>query len=60
MIGHFPWGLAIAAATMLLYLGLFLASQIGQSLCHDQMELLRNRLDNVLFQAGLELVKPAS
>ena len=60
MIGHFPWGLAIAAATMVLYLGLFLASQIGQSLCHDQMELLRNRLDHVLLQAGLELVKPAS
>ena len=58
MIGHFPWGLAIAAATMVLYLGLFLASQIGQSLCHDQMELLRNRLDNVLFQAGLEVHKP--
>jgi hypothetical protein len=60
MIGHFPWGLAIAAATMVLYLGLFLASQIGQSLCHDQMELLRNRLDNVLFQAGLEVHKPTS
>jgi hypothetical protein len=60
MIGHFPWGLAIAAATMVLYLGLFLASQIGQSLCHDQMELLRSRLDDVLFIAGLEVRKSAS
>lgn len=53
MIGHFPWGFAIAAATLILYLSLFIASQIGQSLCHDQMILLRNRLDQVLHQADL-------
>jgi hypothetical protein len=53
MIGQFPWGWAIVLATLILYAGLFLTSQIGQSLCHDQMELLRNRLDEVLLEARL-------
>jgi hypothetical protein len=53
MIGQFPWGWAIVLATLILYAGLFLTSQIGQSLCHDQMELLRNRLDEVLQEARL-------
>lgn len=53
MIGHFPWGWVIAVPTAILYASLFIASQIGQSLCHDQMDLLRNRLDQSLLQAGL-------
>lgn len=53
MIGHFPWGWVIAVPSAILYAALFIASQIGQSLCHDQMDLLRNRLDQTLLQAGL-------
>jgi hypothetical protein len=53
LVGEFPWGLAIVAATVCLYAGLFVASQIGQSLCSDQMDLLRGRLDEVLREAGL-------
>jgi hypothetical protein len=53
LVGEFPWGLAIVAATLVLYAGLFIASQIGQSLCADQMDLLRGRLDKVLTDAGL-------
>ena len=53
MLGHFPWGWVVAVPTMILYASLFAASQIGQSLCHDQMELLRNRLDQALSQSGL-------
>lgn len=58
LVGEFPWGLAIVAATVALYAGLFTASQIGQSLCSDQMDLLRSRLDDTLRDAGLETVKP--
>jgi hypothetical protein len=53
LIGEFPWGIAIVAATAVLYAGLFIASQIGQSLCGDQMDLLRERLQKVLVDAGL-------
>jgi hypothetical protein len=53
MLGHFPWGWVLALPSAILYAMLFLASQIGQSLCHDQMDLLRNRLDQVLMEAGL-------
>ena len=53
LIGEFPWGLAIVAATAVLYAGLFIASQIGQALCKDQMDLLRGRLHLVLRDAGL-------
>ena len=53
MLGHFPWGWVVAVPSMILYASLFAASQIGQSLCHDQMDLLRNRLDQALSQAGL-------
>lgn len=60
MIGHFPWGWAILLATLVLYAGLFLASQIGQSLCHDQMDLLRHRLDAALHEAGLHPVSEES
>lgn len=58
MIGQFPWGWAVVITTAILYAGLFLASKIGQALCHDQMELLRHRLDTVLAQANLA-VPPA-
>lgn len=57
LVGEFPWGFAIVIATMVLYAGLFLASQIGQSLCSDQMDLLRGRLDSVLDEAGLVIAK---
>jgi hypothetical protein len=53
MLGHFPWGWVVAVPSAILYATLFLASQIGQSLCHDQMDLLRNRLDQALLEAGL-------
>ncbi|MBM3963554.1 MAG: hypothetical protein FJ308_00580 [Planctomycetes bacterium] len=53
MIGQFPWGWAIVIATAILHSGLFLASKIGQALCHDQMELLRHRLDDVPVRAHL-------
>ncbi len=53
LVGEFPWALAIVLATLVLYAGLFLCSQIGQSLCADQMELLRGRLDDVLRTANL-------
>lgn len=53
LIGQFPWGLAIVAATAVLYASLFIASQIGQSLCGDQMDLLRDRLQKVLVDTGL-------
>jgi len=53
LIGEFPWGWAIVLATVVPYVGLFVASQIGQSLCSDQMELLRSRLDAALGEAGL-------
>ena len=59
MIGHFPWGWVIAIATALLYASLWIASQIGQSLCHDQMDLLRNRLGSVLLQADLHPISSA-
>lgn len=59
MIGHFPWGWVIAIATALLYASLWIASQIGQSLCHDQMDLLRNRLSSVLLQADLHPISSA-
>jgi hypothetical protein len=54
LIGEFPWGLAIVGATAVLYLGLFVTSQIGQSLCGDQMDLLRGRLGDLLRDAALE------
>jgi hypothetical protein len=54
LVGEFPWAWAIVLATIVPYAGLFLASQIGQSLCSDQMELLRGRLDGVLGEAGLQ------
>lgn len=53
MVGHFPWGWVLAIPSVILYASLLLASQIGQSLCHDQMDLLRNRLDQTLLEAGL-------
>lgn len=53
LIGEFPWGGAIVVATAVLYAGLWIASQIGQSLCGDQMDLLRERLQKVLVDAGL-------
>jgi hypothetical protein len=59
MIGDLPWAWAIVAATLLLYAALFLASQIGQSLCQDQMDLLRNRLDEVLREAALNPMVPS-
>ena len=46
-------------ATALLYASLWIASQIGQSLCHDQMDLLRNRLGSVLLQADLHPISSA-
>lgn len=55
LVGEFPWGLAIVAATAVLYGGLFTASRIGQSWCSDQMDLLRGRLDGILVEAGLKV-----
>jgi hypothetical protein len=59
LLGEFPWGWAIVAATLVLYAGLFVASQIGQSLCSDQIELLRSRLDSVLNDSGLKSRTPS-
>jgi hypothetical protein len=39
--------------TATLYASLFIASQVGQSLCKDQIELLRDRLDPSLRDAEL-------
>jgi len=58
MIGQFPWGWAIVIATAILYAGLFLASQIGQAMCHDQMDLLRHRLDDLLERTDLSRGTP--
>ncbi len=55
LVGEFPWGLAVVIATAILYASLFIASQVGQSLCKDQIELLRDRLDQLLLNAHLEL-----
>lgn len=53
LVGEFPWGFAIVAATFVLYASLFIASQIGQALCHDQIDLLRERLHGLLREADL-------
>jgi hypothetical protein len=54
LVGEFPWGLAIVIPSAILYATLFIASQIGQSLCKDQIDLLRNRLDQLLRESELE------
>jgi hypothetical protein len=39
--GQSPWGLWVTGAALLLSLGPYMASRIGQRLAADQMELLR-------------------
>ena len=49
MIGETLWGLWAAAAGVLVIVGLHGASLIGQRLGHDQMDQLRKRLDDVVY-----------
>ncbi|QDT03595.1 hypothetical protein K227x_19790 [Rubripirellula lacrimiformis] len=50
-MGDRPWALLMIPTGLLLILGLHIASQIGQSLSADQMELLKERLDQTLERA---------
>ena len=47
-MGANPWALVIVPLGVLIIGGLHLASLVGQSLSSDQMDLLRQRLDQVI------------
>ena len=49
MIGETVWGLWAAVVGVLVIVGLHAASLIGQRLGHDQMDQLRKRLDDVVY-----------
>jgi hypothetical protein len=48
LTGNTPWGLVAVPAGMLVIAVLHVASIVGQRLSGDQMELLRERLDDIL------------
>ena len=47
-MGNQPWSLIIAPLSILVIVGLHLASLVGQGWSHDQMQLLRSRWDRTL------------
>jgi hypothetical protein len=53
MLGESMWGLGVVATSLLIVLTLYVVAHIGQQLSADQMEQLRNQLQEILRDAGL-------
>jgi len=49
------WGLIIVAVGLLVLMTLYVVANVGQQLSSDQMESLRDRLQTILRDAGIEV-----
>ena len=59
-MGDAPWALLMMAIGVVVITTLHVASQIGQGLSSDQMELLRGRLNLTLTAIGATSIKTSS